>query len=84
MINAENGLLNNLIYQDCVDCSCGDKEDAKKCMNDGCYCSRQRKHKKEFKETITKWLDGFNTESAAKCFEAIQILKNSIEYKGDN
>lgn len=35
-------------------------------------------------EMIEDWLNSFNTDSATKCFEAIQILKNSIENKGDN
>ena len=43
------------------------------------YCDQRDNSRDDIGRAIKQWLSSFNTDSATKCFEAVQLLKERLK-----
>ena len=66
----------------CSDCSCGSF-----CEKDRLDCPANHDgevYTRDITIGVMKWLNSFDTSSATKCFEAVNILKERLEKDGNS
>ena len=76
-------LIKELVWQRCKNCFNITREDAEECYEnidrENQFCSRaDRFDINDIHEGLREWLSSFDTNSATKCFEAVNILKMKI------
>ena len=49
------------------------------CEYCGTKCTDYERVENHVKEGVEEWLSSFNTDSATKCFEAVNLLKQKLE-----
>ena len=78
-------LIKELVWQRCKNCSkITTREDTEECYEninrETDYCSRAGRFGiNDIHEGLKEWLSSFDTNSAAKCFEAVNILKERLK-----
>ena len=82
-------LIKELVWQRCKNCSkLITREDTEECYEninrETEYCSRaDRFDIYNIHEGLKVWLSSFDTNSATKCFEAVNLLKQRLEGEVD-
>lgn len=73
MVDLIESILEKAICRDCGDCLLHSLIPQER------FCFKYGVAREDTEEAIEEWLSSFDTSSATKCFEAVNILKQRLE-----
>lgn len=77
MVDLIENILEKAICRDCGDCLLHSLIPQER------FCFKYGVAREDTEEAIEEWLSSFDTNSATKCFEAVNLLKQRLEGEND-